>query len=446
MENNKYFGTDGIRGKVGKNPITPEFFFKLGFVIGNLLYKENSFNKVLIGNDTRQSGFILESTLAYGLSCSGLSSLLIGSIPTPAISYLTSYLKADAGISVSASHNLCSDNGIKIFSVNGKKLSDKLENDIEIKLSKLTILKKNIYCKNKYQKVNLINQYIKFCRSTVSNNINLKGLNIVVDCANGSTYQIAPVLLKNLGANVFKLGCNPNGKNINYKCGTTNISLLRKKVLQNKAHLGIAYDGDGDRIIMIDHLGNIVNGDQILYIIACDKLKNKKLNGGVVGTLMSNMGLEIALKKLEVPFIRSRIGDRYVLNELEKQGWKIGAENSGHVILLDHTSTGDGIIAGLQILSIIAKNNTTLKNLCNGINLFPQILINVQIDKENNPLESNIVKKIIEISKKNLDGNGRILLRKSGTEPLIRIMVEGKEENKIIKLAYNIANAVKSVI
>lgn len=444
MVHRKYFGTDGIRGKFGNNPITAEFFIQLGIAAGNVLCKHATSCIVVIGNDTRESGPILKSALAAGLSCSGISSLLIGTIPTPAVSYLTKFFQAEAGISISASHNPFNDNGVKFFSRSGKKLPKIVENKIEKELFKLSCNQNNLLCQQKYQQTNGIQQYLKFCESTIPNNLNLTGLSIVVDCAHGATYQIAPTLLRKLGANVIAISCKPNGININHECGTTNIFPLRYRVLKEKADLGIAYDGDGDRLIMIDHLGNVVDGDQILYILVRDKIKNKKFHGGVVGTLMSNMGLEIALKRLGVPFLRSHIGDRYILKTLEENGWTIGAENSGHIILLEHSSTGDAIVAGLQILSIIVHNKTTLKNLCNGIQLLPQILINVQLNKQSDPLKSHAVKRVSAVARETLAGNGRILLRKSGTEPLVRIMVEGTEATKVIKLAYHIATIVKS--
>lgn len=445
MSNHKYFGTDGIRGKVGHVPITPDFMLKLGWASGKVLSRHGS-RKIIIGKDTRISGYMLESALEAGLAGSGLSAAFTGPMPTPAIAYLTKNFRAEAGIVISASHNPFYDNGIKFFSIEGTKLPDTVESEIEAELEKPLTCVESSELGKASRIIDAANHYIEFCKSTFPRILNLTRLKIVVDCANGATYYIAPKVLRELGANVVSIGCKPDGMNINYKCGTTDVRLLKSYVLNEKADLGIAYDGDGDRVIMIDHLGNKVDGDQILYIIAREKLYQNKLSGGVVGTLMSNLGLEIALKKINIPFIRTRIGDRYVLEKMQEKNWKMGAENSGHVILLDKTTTGDGIIACLQVLSAIVRNKTNLYDLCNGIRLLPQTLINIRYNSKKNTIESAAVKKAKKNIEHELAGCGRILLRKSGTEPLFRIMVEGEDAKQVTRLAHYIANVLRSEV
>jgi phosphoglucosamine mutase len=365
-------------------------------------------------------------------------------MPTPAIAYLTRTFRAEAGIVISASHNPYYDNGIKFFSIDGTKLPDEVEHAIEAELEKNLTCVESAELGKASRIVDAAGRYIEFCKGTFPSNCSLKGLNIVVDCANGATYHIAPSVLRELGADVVAIGCQPDGMNINQECGATDVRLLQRQVLEKKADLGIAYDGDGDRVIMVDHLGNKVDGDQILYIIAREKLRQGQLSGGVVGTLMSNMGLELALKQLGIPFVRANVGDRYVLEKLQEKGWRIGAENSGHVILLDKTTTGDGIIAGLQVLSAMVGNHMTLHDLCSGMRLLPQILVNVRFEGRHDPLESVLVKQALADVETALAGKGRVLLRKSGTEPLIRVMVEGENEDQVVRLANLIADAVKT--
>ncbi|WP_395479771.1 phosphoglucosamine mutase [Candidatus Curculioniphilus buchneri] len=443
MSNHKYFGTDGIRGKVGDIPITPDFVLKLGWAAGKVLARHGS-RKVIIGKDTRLSGYMLESALEAGLAAAGLSAAFTGPMPTPAIAYLTRTFRAEAGIVISASHNPFYDNGIKFFSIEGTKLLDNVETAIEIELTKPLTCVESSELGKASRIVDAAGRYIEFCKGTFPGIFSLKGLKIIVDCANGATYHIAPSVFRELGAEVITLGCQPDGTNINQECGATDVHLLQNLVLEEKADLGIAYDGDGDRIIMVDHLGKKINGDQILYIIAREKLRQGQLFGGVVGTLMSNMGLELALKQLGVPFIRAQVGDRYVLETMQKKGWRIGAENSGHVILLDHTTTGDGVIAGLQVLSAMISNHVNLHDLCSDMLLLPQTLINVRFIGQSNPIESEVVKETCFEVEKQLAGRGRILLRKSGTEPLIRIMVEGKDAEQITTLARRIASALET--
>lgn len=443
MSNHQYFGTDGIRGKVGDSPITPDFVLKLGWAAGKVLARHGS-RKIIIGKDTRISGYMLESALEAGLAAAGLSAAFTGPMPTPAIAYLTRTFRAEAGIVISASHNPFYDNGIKFFSIDGTKLPDEVEEAIEAELAKPLTCVESAELGKASRIVDAAGRYIEFCKGTFPGNLSLKGLKIVVDCANGATYHIAPSVLRELGATVVTLGCQPDGMNINQECGATDVRLLQSRVLAEKADLGIAYDGDGDRVIMVDHLGQKVDGDQILYVIAREKLRQGQLSGGVVGTLMSNMGLELALKQLGVPFVRARVGDRYVLEKMQEKGWRIGAENSGHVILLDKTTTGDGIIAGLQVLSAMVGNHMNLHDLCSGMRLLPQILVNVRFAGQHDPLASAAVKQASDDVEQQLAGRGRVLLRKSGTEPLIRVMVEGEDTEQVSRLAHHIADVVKA--
>ncbi len=354
MSERKYFGTDGIRGKVGEAPITPDFVLKLGFAAGKVLARSGS-RKVLIGKDTRISGYMLESALEAGLAAAGLSAAFTGPMPTPAIAYLTRTFRAEAGIVISASHNPFDDNGIKFFSAEGTKLPDDVEEAIERELEKPLTCVESAELGRASRIVDAAGRYIEFCKGTFPGELSLNGLKIVVDCANGATYHIAPNVLRELGAQVIAIGVQPDGMNINKECGATDLRQLQQRVLEEQANLGLAYDGDGDRIMMVDHLGQKVDGDQILYIIAREALRQGQLRGGVVGTLMSNMGLELALKQLGIPFTRAKVGDRYVLEKMQEKGWRMGAENSGHVILLDKISTGDGIVASLQVLTAIVR-------------------------------------------------------------------------------------------
>lgn len=444
MSNRKYFGTDGIRGKVGEMPITPDFVLKLGWAAGKVLARHGS-KKIIIGKDTRISGYMLESALEAGLAAAGLSASSTGPMPTPAVAYLTRTFRAEAGIVISASHNPFEDNGIKFFSSEGTKLPDDVEEAIEQEMEKPLTCVESAELGRASRIVDAAGRYIEFCKGTFPSELNLNGLKIVVDCANGATYHIAPNVMRELGAKVITIGVQPDGMNINKECGATDVRALQQRVLEEKADVGLAFDGDGDRVMMVDHLGNKVDGDQILYIIAREGLRQGQLRGGVVGTLMSNMGLELALKQLGIPFARAKVGDRYVLEKLQEKGWRLGAENSGHVILLDKTTTGDGIVAGLQVLTAMARNHMTLHDLCSGMKLLPQILVNVRFSGATDPLENAEVKAVTAEVEKTLAGRGRVLLRKSGTEPLIRVMVEGEDEAQVTALAHRIADAVKAV-
>ncbi|MBS0910506.1 phosphoglucosamine mutase [Tatumella sp. JGM118] len=443
MSERKYFGTDGIRGKVGEAPITPDFVLRLGWAAGKVLARHGS-KTIIIGKDTRISGYMLESALEAGLAAAGLSAAFTGPMPTPAIAYLTRTFRAEAGIVISASHNPFDDNGIKFFSTEGTKLPDDVETAIEQEMEKTITCVPSAELGRASRIVDAAGRYIEFCKGTFPSELNLNGLKIVVDCANGATYHIAPNVLRELGAEVITIAAQPDGMNINKECGATDLRLLQQRVLAEKAHVGIAYDGDGDRIMMVDHEGNQVDGDQILYIIAREKLRQGNLRGGVVGTLMSNIGLELALKQLGIPFARAKVGDRYVLEKLQEKGWQLGAENSGHVILLDKTTTGDGIVAGLQVLTAMVRNHMSLHDLCSGMKLLPQVLVNVRFSGDSDPLTSDSVKAVTEAVEKELGSRGRVLLRKSGTEPLIRVMVEGEDRQQVTLLANRIADAVKA--
>lgn len=442
MSARKYFGTDGVRGLVGKQPISPDFVMKLGFAAGKVLAAQGT-KKVLIGKDTRISGYMLESALEAGFSAAGVDIGLLGPMPTPGIAYLTKTFRAEAGIVISASHNPYYDNGIKFFSQSGEKLPDEVELAIEAELDKPMgcVDSANLGKANRID--DAAGRYIEFCKSNFPSQYSLNGLKIVVDCANGATYHIAPNVFRELGAEVINIGTSPNGTNINDGCGATSMAQIQAAVVEHQADLGIALDGDGDRLMMVDHTGYVIDGDEVVYVIACNDLKSGTLQGGVVGTLMSNMGLELALKAMDVPFARSKVGDRYVMEMLGDKGWQLGAENSGHVINLNHTSTGDGIIAALNVLTAICTTGKSLFDLRQGMTKLPQVLVNVRFTGDNDPLTADkVIQSVKEVESK-LVGRGRVLLRKSGTEPLIRVMVEGPELNEVKALANEIADAVK---
>ncbi|NSL18078.1 phosphoglucosamine mutase [Tatlockia micdadei] len=430
MSQRKYFGTDGIRGKVGLSNINPEFVLKLGWAVGRVLANGHR-KKIIIGKDTRVSGYMLESALEAGLSSAGIDVCLLGPMPTPAIAYLTQTLRANAGIVISASHNLFEDNGIKFFSADGTKIPDSMELAIEAEIEKPLQTVPSVNLGKTTRIKDAPGRYIEFCKSTIPSLTRLSGLKIVVDCANGATYHIAPNVFSELGAEVIAMGNKPDGFNINNQCGSTAPEAMRQLVLQANADIGIALDGDGDRAILVDAAGNIVDGDQILYIIAKDRYQRGLLHGGVVGTLMSNYGLEKALTKLDVPFLRTKVGDRYVLETLKEQDWKIGGESSGHIVCLDKTTTGDGIIAALQVLGCMIKQEKTLEELCEGIQLFPQTLINIKTENaESLATNPKVLQMVSELSNE-LRGEGRVLLRPSGTEPLLRVMVEGRDSVQV---------------
>ena len=447
----QFFGTDGIRGVVGQDPITPDFFIRLGFAIGSILVKNNTDKKmkhpsVVIGKDTRVSGYMLESALEAGFIAAGVDVYLTGPMPTPAIAYLTKALRSQAGIVISASHNPFPDNGIKIFSEAGEKLPDAFEKEVELALNQpiKTVLPHEL---GKAKRVDdATDQYIEFCKRTFPESLNLRGLKIVLDCAHGATYHVAPKIFSELGADVITIGNEPDGFNINLDVGSTNPQAIKEATLKHKADLGIAFDGDGDRVVMIDHLGHIVDGDQLVLVIARALKQKNQLKGGVVGTLMTNMAIERALNDLGIEFIRTHVGDRYVLETLREKGWSIGGENSGHILTLDQHSTGDAIIASLQVLKSLRLLNQSLHDATNVSPLYPQVLINVEtnkkIDLENNKLIQDAVRNV----EFKLNDKGRVLLRASGTEPKIRVMVEGEDLKAVKNHAKFIADKVKEVV
>lgn len=445
MKEKKYFGTDGIRGRVGEAVINPEFVLKLGWAVGMVLNKKFSGAKVLVGKDTRISGYLLESVLEAGLSSAGVSAWMLGPMPTPAVAYLTRTFRAQAGIEISASHNPYYDNGIKFFSPEGSKLSSSIEAAIENQLHKPMRLVDAAKLGKAKRIEDAPGRYIEFCKSTVGIRNSLSGIKIVVDCAHGATYHVAPAVLRELGASVVEIGVEPNGFNINDQCGSTYPQFLAKFVLTEKADLGIAFDGDGDRVIMVDHKGEVVDGDELLFIIAKHGFSTGVLHGGIVGTVMSNLGLEYGLNKIGIDFKRTKVGDRYVIEALHANHWLLGGEPSGHIAHLGITTTGDGIISALQVLNAVCYRGATLHELKSEMIKYPQTLINVACKHpksfDNNPE----IKKAITKMTKILGKNGRILLRPSGTEPVIRVMVEGKNQDLITKVAEELADVVRRV-
>lgn len=438
----RYFGTDGIRGCVGIWPITPEFVLKLGWAVGKVLARQGN-GKVLIGKDTRISGYMFESVLESGLSAAGIDTHLLGPMPTPAIAYLTRTLRAQAGIVISASHNPYYDNGIKFFSAQGTKLPDNIELAIEEQLEQPMTTVNSAELGKAIRVVDAPGRYIEFCKSTVGSDIILNGLKLVVDCAHGATYHIAPNVFRELGAEVIEIGVEPNGLNINLNCGATQPELLHEQVLQHQADLGIALDGDGDRVIMMDHQGHVLDGDELLYIIVKHKCARGSLKGGVIGTVMSNLGFELALKQLGLEFIRVPVGDRYILSELSRRGWHLGGEPSGHIVCLETATTGDGIITALQVLAAMRDQNQSLAGLSNGFKKYPQILLNVKIGHRDASIENPLIQNAIKQIEHELGSRGRVLLRRSGTEPVIRIMVEGEDSCHIQQLAAELAQVVQ---
>ena len=440
----KYFGTDGIRGRVGEFPITPDFMLKLGWAAGTA-FRKHGVCRVLIGKDTRISGYMFESALEAGLSAAGADVMLLGPMPTPAIAYLTRTFHAEAGIVISASHNPHHDNGIKFFSGKGTKLPD----EIELMIEELLDAPMAVVDSAKLGKVSRINdaagRYIEFCKSSVPTSTDFAGLKIVLDCAHGAAYKVAPSVFRELGAEVVVLSAQPNGLNINDQCGSTHMQALQAAVLSEQADLGIAFDGDADRVLMVDHTGAVVDGDELLFIIARDLQQRGRLQGGVVGTLMSNLGLELALAELQIPFVRAKVGDRYVIADLLARDWQLGGENSGHIVCFQHTTTGDAIIAGLQVLLALRRSDMTLAEARSGLRKCPQVLINVRFSGALDPLEHPAVKAACAEITERMAGRGRVLLRKSGTEPLLRVMVEGDDELQVRACAEQLAAVVTQV-
>jgi phosphoglucosamine mutase len=446
----QYFGTDGIRGKVGEHPITPDFVMRLGYAAGRVLASADSKTKrpaVLIGKDTRISGYMFEAALEAGLSAAGVDVLLVGPMPTPAVAYLTRALRAQAGIVISASHNPYYDNGIKFFSAEGAKLPDAIEHAIEAELDKPMLVMESAKLGKARRIDDAAGRYVEFCKSTFPSNLDLRGLKIVLDCAHGATYHVAPDVFHELGAEIIAIGNKPDGLNINEQVGSTHPQALKKAVVEHQADLGIAFDGDGDRVMMVDAGGNLLDGDQLLYIIALGLYAKGKLKGGVAGTLMTNLALEHALQKHQIPFARANVGDRYVLELLNEKNWKLGGENSGHILTLDKHTSGDAIIAALQVLHALKQSGKTLTQMRAELVLYPQVLINVTYQPKANQakldLNTPLLQEAVKSAEAELKDAGRVLLRASGTEPKIRVMVEGQDAKLVQKLAEEIAVVVK---
>lgn len=443
MSERKYFGTDGVRGRVGEFPITPEFAVKLGWAAGKVLAAKGT-SKVLVGKDTRVSGYMLESALEAGLAAAGVSVDFLGPMPTPGIAYLTRTFRAAAGIVISASHNPYYDNGIKFFADNGHKLPDSVELEIERLLDEPMDCVSSEHLGRANRIADAAGRYIEFCKSVFPSELSLQGLHIVVDCAHGATYHIAPNVFRELGAKVTEIGSKPNGLNINQECGATHLDALKAEVLAQKADCGLALDGDGDRIMMVTDKGRVIDGDEILYVLAVTAQSQGQLQGGLVGTLMTNFALEKECQQRNIPFVRAKVGDRYVIEELVKRDWCLGGENSGHVINRQYHTTGDGIIAGLQVLAAMQFAGKSLHDLSKDFNKLPQVLVNVRFAGEQDPLEADNVRAVVNEVETVLAGKGRVLLRKSGTEPLIRVMVEGEDETVVAGFAKQIAKEVEA--
>jgi len=441
----KYFGTDGIRGRVGEGNITPDFMLKLGWAAGRVLGNGRG-GKVLIGKDTRISGYMFESALEAGLVAAGVDIRLLGPMPTPGIAYLTRTLRAVAGIVISASHNPYQDNGIKFFCADGDKLPDGAEIAIEDEIDRplLTVGPADL---GKVKRLDdASGRYIEFCKSTIPAVMSFKGMKLVVDCANGATYHVAPCVFEELGAAVTAIGDEPDGFNINRAVGSTNPDALREAVVREQADLGIAFDGDGDRVVMVDAGGNLVDGDKLIYVIAKSRLEQDCLKGRVVGTLMSNLGLEQAFARLGIGFVRTKVGDRYVMERLKRDGGVLGGEPSGHIICRDRTTTGDGIIAALQVLAAVVNAGRSLAELAGEVEQYPQYLINVRIDEPKDVMAMPEVQDAVATAERELATRGRVLLRPSGTEPLIRVMVEGMDDAQVLSIANRLADAVRAQV
>jgi phosphoglucosamine mutase len=438
----RYFGTDGIRGRVGDHPMTVDFALQLASAAARVLAPEGG--TVLIGKDTRLSGYMFESALEAGFVAAGVNVQLIGPLPTPGIAYMTRRFNCDFGVVISASHNPYDDNGIKFFDASGGKLSDELEERIEAELAQppITRISRSLGRATRVDRSRTF--YQEFCAATIEAGIDLSGMKIVVDCANGAAYKVGPRVLADLGAEIVPIGCSPNGRNINDGCGSTAPDLLQLTVPGVRAHVGLALDGDGDRLVMVDHLGRIVDGDQLLYVIARARKEAGTLKGPVVGTVMTNLGLEVAFRESGIEFMRAPVGDRYVLAMLRDSGGTLGGETSGHILCLDKTTTGDGLVSGLQVLGVMKKTGRSLAELSSGMRKFPQVLLNVKVAKRFDPSTVPSVQEAVQRIEKRMGGDGRVVLRASGTEPVIRVMVEGKGESATRAAATELAEVVKA--
>lgn len=440
----KLFGTDGIRGRVGEYPMTAEFALRLASAAAHVLAPRGG--TVLIGKDTRVSGYMFESALEAGFVAAGMDVLLVGPLPTPGIAYLTRTLGADAGVVISASHNPYDDNGIKFFDANGSKLSDDIEAAIEARLSEPSVTRESGSLGRAKRVENALDAYKNFCISTVPSDLRLDGLKIVIDCSHGAAYKVAPRVLSELGAEIVPIGCSPNGRNINDSCGSTRPELLQLTTQGVRADLGIALDGDGDRLLMVDHLGQLVDGDQLIWILASAWHESGELTGPVVGTLMSNLGLEKGLQALGIDFRRARVGDRYVLELLRETGGRLGGETSGHLICLDKTTTGDGLVSALQVLGVVKQSGKTLAGLAGGMARYPQALVNVRVRQKLDLKASLPVQAAVARAEQQLGARGRVVLRASGTEPVVRVMVEGVDPAEVERLAGDIAASVRDAV
>jgi phosphoglucosamine mutase len=440
----RFFGTDGVRGKVGDHPMTVDFALNLASAAARVLAPNGG--TVLIGKDTRLSGYMFESALEAGFVAAGVNAMMIGPLPTPGIAYMTRRFNCDFGVVISASHNLYDDNGIKFFDATGAKLSDEAEERIEAELQQppVTRTSRNLGRATRVDRSRT--HYQEFCASTLPQGTDLSGLKIVIDCANGATYKVGPRVLADVGAEIVPIGCSPNGRNINDGCGSTAPDLLQLTVPGVRAHVGVALDGDGDRLVMVDHLGRIVDGDQLLYIIARAKKADGTLRGPVIGTVMSNLGLEVALRESRIEFQRAQVGDRYVLAQLRETGGTLGGETSGHILCLDKTTTGDGLVSALQVLAVMKRSGLSLAELSSGMRKFPQVLLNVKVAKRFDPSGVPAVQKAILRIEERMAGDGRVVLRASGTEPVIRVMVEGRDEADTRAAATELAEVVKAAV
>jgi len=446
MGSRKYFGTDGIRGCLGEGAITPEFMLKLGWACGQVFKKSSGRNRVIIGKDTRISGYLFESALEAGLSAAGVDVRLLGPMPTPAVAYLTRTYRANAGIVISASHNPYQDNGIKFFSSQGMKLDDQVELEIESYLDKDLIVVAPDQLGKAKRIDDAVGRYVEFCKSTIPSSMSLDGMKVVLDCAHGATYQVAPYVFRELGAEIVTIGVQPDGLNINKDVGSTSPAALIEKVLEEGADLGIAFDGDGDRVVMVDHKGELLDGDELIYIIAKNRKESGRLVGGVVGTLMTNYGAEMAFESLGIPFVRANVGDRYVMEQLKKHDWQLGGEGSGHLICFDKATTGDGIVSALQVLIAMWNEEKSLHELKLSMNKLPQVLKNVRIKEKMDPMSNAQIAAAVETQEKRFNGSGRVLLRASGTEPLIRVMAEGIDEELVNSVVQELVTVVSTEI
>ena len=439
----KYFGTDGIRGTVGQAPITPDFVLRLAHAVGRVLRKAEKNPVVLIGKDTRISGYMLESALESGFNSAGVDVVLLGPVPTPAVAYLTRARRASLGVVISASHNSYEDNGIKFFSAKGTKLSDEWETEVEKLVDEMPVWVSSAELGKAKRLDDAAGRYIEFCKSTFSTEFSLKGMKIVVDAANGAAYQIAPKVFHELGAEVIAIGCSPNGLNINKDVGATHPEALVAAVKLHQADYGVALDGDADRLQFVDQTGRLYNGDELLYLMVTDRIARDEVVPGVVGTLMTNMAVELAIKAKNIEFVRTKVGDRYVLEVLQKNKWLLGGEGSGHLLALDKHTTGDGLISALQVLQACVATGRTMAELLVDVVLFPQVLINVRLDKDQNWQANTQLSKAIQEVEAELGQSGRVLIRASGTEPLLRVMVEAKSQEMAQRCAEKMAATLR---